>query len=546
MAGHRRERVHNASYVHVEMAPASDRTPHGGAPTELQAYGVDITSDEQRSSETPAAGLVLVRYNTHRVPDHAHPSTSPPMTEPSLSATRGPDAAARAALHLRARAADTAVAVADRLADPAALPVVTAASAQRVGVRDYWEPLSLMTGYPGIAILHAQTGDPEIAYTYLRAARHVDPGPAETSVFHGYGAFVAAVAVVTRATGGYEQLLRQGQRWLADTAVTVVRDLRERLARGEWPDHRQWDTLLGVTGPGRLLLDAVTDGRDEQLPALQEVLQLLVELAQPRAVRSAHPAKAPASSPATTRPGWWTPAPESARWCGAAELGAAHGICGPLALLALAGSADVWVAGQADAIARIAEGLLAWRTAQHRWPKAVFHNVYRPAGPDLADASWAEGTAGIARALWLAGIAIDDARLRAAGVDALAELDREAPAGWPLQGPTVWRGRAGLLAIATRIAAESADRAVIRLAEHTACALLADFREDAPWGYQHVLTSPGPGAAAVDVPGLLTGAAGIALALREWADATPPLHPPALSQGRLAAGPPWGMPLLID
>lgn len=465
------------------------------------------------------------------------------LTGPSVASNGG--RSARALLELRTQAADTAVAVADRLADPAALPRITAASALALGVRDLWEPLSLTAGYPGVAILHAQTGDPDIAYEHLRAARHVNPGPASTSVFHGYGAFVAAVSVVARETGEYAQLLRQGERWLAATAVTVVRDQRARLARGEWLDHRRWDTTYGVTGPGRLLLEAVTAGRDEQLPDLQEVLELLVELAQPRPVQPGRATVAPGSS-AATRPGWWTPGPEPPRACGAAVLGAAHGICGPLGLLALAGSAGVWVPGQADAIIRISSGLLGWRTAEHRWPTAVFHNVYRPANPDLAGAGWADGTAGIARALWLAGVAVNDVGLRAAAVDALTRLDGQPLADGPLHGPTVWRGQAGVLAVATRVAAESGSGAVVRLAENTAAALLADFHKDVPWGFQHMPEDSRRSARGLDVPGLLRGAAGVAMALREWADTVMPAGPRQIGSGRVAAGPAWGMPLLLD
>ena len=266
-----------------------------------------------------------MRYNARRVLDHGRAAASrSPVIEPSIPPTG--QAAARAIRELRTRAADTAVAVADRLADPATLPAISAASAHSLGVRDTWEPLSLTTGYPGVAILHAQTGDPDVAYEHLRAARHVDPGPAATSVCHGYGAFVAGVAVVARETGDYQQLLRQGERWLADTAVAAVRDQRQRLARGEWLDHRQWDAHFGVAGPGRLLLEAVTDGRDEHLPALREILELLVELAQPRPIRPDPVPKGPGAHSAPTRPGWWTPAADPARPRGAAELGVAHGI----------------------------------------------------------------------------------------------------------------------------------------------------------------------------------------------------------------------------
>lgn len=393
-------------------------------------------------------------------------------------------------------------------------------------------------------ILHAQTGDLDVAYQHLRAARHTDPGPATTSLFHGYGAFAAAVSVVAETTGDYRQLLLQGERQLAATAVTVVREQRARRLHTGWLDNRSWDTVFGVTGPARLILQAVTAGRAEHLPALEEVLAFLVELAAPRPVR---PTLAAAERPAARmRPGWWSPpTPEQRRPSGAATLGAAHGISGPLALLALAGSAGVWVPGQADAIHQIADGLLSWRTPQHRWPAAVCHDVHLPAGPPIAGSSWYDGTAGIARALWLAGIAVGDARMRAAAAAALAGIAEDLPESWQLQGPTVRDGHAGLLAVATRIAAESGSAAVARLAEKVAELILAEYQEDAPWGFRHTESQDRLGAVLLDLPGLLCGAAGSALALREWADTTISTDPP-LGSGRAAAGPAWGMPMLID
>lgn len=444
-------------------------------------------------------------------------------------------------------AADTAVGVADRLSDPAVLPRLTAESAAAAGSRDPWEPLSLTTGYPGVAILHAQTGDLDVAYHHLRAARLTEPGPATTSIFHGYGAFVSAVSVVAQISGDYQQLLTQGERWLAATAVTAVRDQRARRAAGEWLDNRCWNTVRGVTGPGRLLLAAVTAGRTEHLPALQEILAFLIKLAEPRPVRPIRAEMDAGRSPARTRPGWWAPAAAEQRPAsGAADLGAAHGISGPLALLSLAGSAGIWMPDQDDAIRRVAEGLLAWRTTEHRWPVAVFQDVLLPAGPHLAGSAWSDGTAGIARALWLAGSAVGDHRMRAEAITALAVISQQPPGRWQLQGPTVRHGYAGLLAVATRIAAESGSAEVARLAETAAALILADLQHDAPWGFRHTRGHDQLGPEVLDIPGLLCGAAGTALALREWADtAIPPKTPPP-NPGRAAAGPAWGMPLLID
>jgi hypothetical protein len=129
-----------------------------------------------------------------------------------------------------------------------------------------------------------------------------------------------------------------------------------------------------------------------------------------------------------------------------------------------------------------------------------------------------------------------------AAITALALVDEQPFPSWQLRGATVCHGLAGLLAVATRIAAEAASAPVAKLAERTAATILADYREDAHWGFQHVQGSGPLEGAALDLPGLLTGAAGTALALREWADTEMPTGPRPVRPGRVAAGPAWGMP----
>jgi len=89
---------------------------------------------------------------------------------------------------------------------------------------------------------------------------------------------------------------------------------------------------------------------------------------------------------------------------GHADLGMAHGISGPLALLALAMRNGITVSGHADAIGRICQWLDSWRQdgpAGPWWPERVT-SAETQAGEltrrEPGRPSWCYGTPGIARA----------------------------------------------------------------------------------------------------------------------------------------------------
>ncbi len=148
----------------------------------------------------------------------------------------------------------------------------------------------------------------------------------------------------------------------------------------------------------------------------------------------------------------------------------AHGISGPLALLALAMRRGVTVAGHAEAIDRICHWLDTWRQqapAGPWWPERISLADLRtgcpsPRGP--ARPSWCYGTPGLARAQQLSALARGDHARQAA---AATDLDAHLP----------------LLL----------------------CALIDHADED--------ITSP--------LPGLIEGRAGVALTLHTIAAATP-------------------------
>src|SRR5262249_11149629 len=122
-----------------------------------------------------------------------------------------------------------------------------------------------------------------------------------------------------------------------------------------------YDAIKGLAGIGRVLLAAHTAGQSRAEPGLTAALTTLTTM-----ILTADDA----------RPGWWLPATDhpptvAVHPTGAATTGLAHGVSGPLALLAIAHRAGRAVPGQVDAIRVAADWLLTWHNPVTSWPPYV-------------------------------------------------------------------------------------------------------------------------------------------------------------------------------
>ncbi|MFI9402526.1 lanthionine synthetase C family protein [Nocardia sp. NPDC052316] len=201
---------------------------------------------------------------------------------------------------------------------------------------------------------------------------------------------------------------------------------------------------------------------------------------------------------------------------GVLNCGLAHGIPGPLAVLALAESAGVSVAGQREAIARVARWLVAHRCDDEwgpNWPTGVAlpdatGSTPPPHGP--THNAWCYGSPGVARALWLAGIALGDNALTETAVATMAAVFRRPAADRRIDASAgLCHGVAGLLQITLRFAHDTGDAVFTTAAAALTSQLLAMFEPERRYGYSALAES----GSATDDPSLLDGAAGVALAL---------------------------------
>ncbi|MFJ9846712.1 lanthionine synthetase C family protein [Kitasatospora sp. NPDC101155] len=443
----------------------------------------------------------------------------------SMAENRGPGAVEQAA----EEAVET---VAQRLRDPERLAAVVSApgNADPVTGRSPWSAVSLGEGHVGIALLYARLARRDRAWRQVThahlssAVSRSGGGAAADSLYLGAPALAFAVRSAVAGPGDYAGLLAAVDRRVEARVRALLGLERERLAAGrEGPAMAAYDVIGGLTGLGRYLLAC----GPEQRPLLVQVLEYLVELSRPLRIGGRE------------LPGWWVPGPPSPVVAeqypeGHLNLGLAHGIPGPLALLALARREGVAVAGADEAVRRIAEWVLGHRShdgeqAGPDWPASIaVDHVHLPSGVDAVPTrtAWCYGSPGVARALQLAGRAFGEPGWEAEAVRAVhAALDRPRER-WGLHDPMLCHGTAGLLQVAARVARDSGDAPLL--------ARLAGLAEEVVSSYdpESAFAFPGsipPGAVAADGEGerqvrrydragFLEGAAGVALALLDHLD----------------------------
>jgi hypothetical protein len=352
---------------------------------------------------------------------------------------------------------------------------------------------SLSTGAAGIALLHLEkahtgTGTWDTAHQWIRAMTRepVTAHPAVSGLCQG----APAVAFTLHAADqpAYTTALDTLDEHIATITQHRLRSAHERIDRGLLPTRREFDLISGLTGIGAALLH-----RSSRTDLLREVLAYLVRLTEPVTLDG------------NDLPGWWcddTPGghPVGSWRGGYANLGLAHGIAGPLALMATAARHGITVTGQAEAINQIVSWLDHWRCGTGReawWPGLISREEWqaqtvRQPGPQRP--SWCYGTPGIARAQQLAALALADPRRQRHAEHALVGCVSDDQQLAQLRDASVCHGWAGLLHTAWRTAAD-------------ACTDLADQLPALRAGLEEHLHHHSP---PTDL-GLLEGSAGVAL-----------------------------------
>jgi len=311
-------------------------------------------------------------------------------------------------------------------------------------------PQNLASGTVGHALLaieraHGGSAPWSAAHALLRECTTalVTDEKAGASLYFGAPAVGLALHAANASTGRYDLPLEQ-----IDAEVRALTRRRldlahRRIDQGSPVRLSEFDFFYGLTGLGVYHLRRASDP-----DSLRAVLSYLVRLTE----------QLPDG-----RPGWWTDLDPSGRTSSAfpnghGNAGTAHGICGPLTLLALTHLHGIRVPDHHQAIVRIT----TWLDINRRgaapgcwWPEWITTDDHQGNAADHGQPtrpSWCYGVPGQARAQQLAAVALGDAdrqhRAEQAMLHSLRRTARLAEAG-------LCHGSAGFLLLATRIAADA-------------------------------------------------------------------------------------------
>jgi hypothetical protein len=404
--------------------------------------------------------------------------------------------------------------IATRAADHGLLgAAATAAAGQTQYPRSaHWDPPSVAQGNAGQAMMCAYLdqcfpgeGWDRVGHDHLtRAVRAAEErGVSSPSSFGGLSGMALAATMLAQDGRRYRRLRRTLDARLVPDVLSAARALA---ASPVGMPVSRFDLISGLSGMTTYLLSS-SDSAQADL-ALKSAMQSLTTLGHP----------------VDGLPRWYTPAHlmhdqglADQYPYGNLNLGLAHGIPGPLAVLALCVLHGHESEGVRSTIHTFASLVMALRCDDQwgvNWPTVV--DVRRLDGRDVAGSrcepsrdAWCYGSPGVARALWLAGRALGDEAMQQLAIDAMVAVYRRPPAMRRIDSPTFCHGVAGLLQITIRFAAETGMPLFEDAAEELTGQVLASCDPGRLLGVANIE----PAGNLVDQPGLLDGATGVGMAL---------------------------------
>jgi hypothetical protein len=395
--------------------------------------------------------------------------------------------------------------------------------------RPTWAPYALSEGYAGLALLWSYLDSCFVGENWdvkgrehlalaVRGAEAASEVP--LGLLSGLSGLAFSASQLSRQGTRYRRLLSTLDDVIVRKTFALAASLRER-RNGLGVD--EFDAISGLSGVIAYLLcrtnePGVTNALHDSILALESILDEGDGL-----------------------PAWYTP--RASLWDdeqravypnGNLNCGLAHGIPGPLAVLSLGLRAGLSTPGLPEAITKIVDWLCDNRSDDDwgvNWPTAVAiaqppasldSGVTADRVPIIAGApsrcAWCYGSPGVARAVWLAGDALDRDDYRALAVSAMEAVFRRPVIERHIDSPTFCHGVAGLLAVALRFANDTGADVFIDGARALVEQLIGSYRPESLLGFRNLEFAGHE----VDQPGLLDGAAGVAIVLLAAATSVEP------------------------
>lgn len=415
----------------------------------------------------------------------------------------------------RSDSLDIVTSVASRLSDVELLKKAALAAVQqsRVPSLVQWQPHSIVQGSAGLAVLFGYLDDCDPGKGWdLLGKKHLQfvvesieghAGTIPPGLFGGLAGAAFAAWALSKSGSRYSGLLRS----LDEALIPAISELLacvDPTERGVANHH--FDAISGLAGIGVYCRCRVGD--TEMRYTLEKIISCLIAI----------------SDEVDNLPRWHTPvdlipdevmAREFPK--GNLNCGLAHGIPGPLAIMAVARTEGVDMPGLDEAIIRIADWL-AEHTVNDQWglnwPVAVSLEECETSQKSEiirtpSRAAWCYGSPGVCRALYLAGVATERRDYCNLAVEGMKAVLLRPIKERRIASPTFCHGIAGLLQITLRFARDTGLPEFIRGVSELSQQLANEYEPVTLLGYRSIEVD----GRRIDNPGLLDGAPGVALAL---------------------------------
>ncbi len=443
--------------------------------------------------DTPAASHLLKRIQcqtSENIPPRVTLSWQPLIDEP-----------------LRARAIKAALCVAERLRTPEQVNEIVRVAYQQSSIPIIWKGCTFPSGFAGTALMYNFITQcfPEEKWDTATLC-HLRSAVADTQQhpFKKPGLYGG-----TSGMGLTLQMLSRRDKRYQKSMNALHQSLYEQVQKYAWPRSEKdvavgdYDIVSGASGILAYLL-TVEQPNDQILNTIELLLDYLIWLAEPDQEHW------------YISPDHLTSDDKHLYLQGYFNCGLAHGIPGPLAVLALTWLRGYRYPGLQESITHLSTWMMKHQVIDEwgiNWPNVVplqqFQSINDRQPLPGARAAWCYGAPGVARSLWLAGQALEDASLCQVAIDAIEAVLRRPIPVRRIDSSTLCHGVAGLLQICLRFAHESESSIIRQHIPLLVNQLLEAFNPDYALGFRdlerdHVY---------VDQPGWLYGASGIAMVL---------------------------------
>ncbi|MGL4540864.1 MAG: lanthionine synthetase C family protein [Candidatus Rhabdochlamydia sp.] len=316
---------------------------------------------------------------------------------------------------------------------------------------------SLITLYSTLSRVYASSEWDSLLHYYISNIVKIleSQGLASLALIGGLAGACSAISLAGQEKNRYEKLQNSLNGLLINsTKDYYLKPLQENISCNR-PSHCNfYDVISGVAGIGNYLLGHVE--KKGFLELLKNILSTLVSFCSSLVIHG------------QTVPGWYRHADDeflaedrSSFPKGNFNLGFAHGIPGILAFLSLSLSRGIVVDKQQETIARIAK----WIWDKHAvGKKGIFWGArvsfeeettgIKEECPFVRDA-WCYGTPGVSRALFLAGLALNDKQIQSQAIEALKNVFCRSREEWCLPDPSFCHGLSGLLTLTYKMYQET-------------------------------------------------------------------------------------------